>query len=261
MIIGDKDLENRIASARERDLAGSPVSSTIAGSNSVSGILVPDIGPISEAAFPPIAGYAFLSDCESSCLVAPSGAIEWLCLPRPHDPSLFGSILDRTAGSFRFGPPDITVPAHREYVPGTMALATSWQTHQGWLLVHDFLAVGPWEESARADHDRRTPRDFDARHVLVRIATCVHGSVDVELDCEPSFDYGRDDARWSYCDPSHENVETTNSGPVSLHLSGNVHFGIEGRKVRAPAPQRRSVGLRGAVVVLGALGARRADEG
>src|SRR3977135_1375709 len=32
--------------------------------------------------FPPIAHYGFLSDCESCALVAPSGAIEWLCLPR-----------------------------------------------------------------------------------------------------------------------------------------------------------------------------------
>jgi GH15 family glucan-1,4-alpha-glucosidase len=33
--------------------------------------------------FPPIAEYGFLSNCEQSCLVAPNGAVEWLCLPRP----------------------------------------------------------------------------------------------------------------------------------------------------------------------------------
>ena len=31
--------------------------------------------------FPPIADYGFLSDCETCALVAPSGAIEWMCLP------------------------------------------------------------------------------------------------------------------------------------------------------------------------------------
>ena len=31
--------------------------------------------------FPPIADYAFLSDCEATCLVAPSGNVEWMCLP------------------------------------------------------------------------------------------------------------------------------------------------------------------------------------
>ncbi|TMC66474.1 MAG: glycosyl hydrolase family 15, partial [Chloroflexi bacterium] len=56
------------------------------------------------SAFPPIAEYAFLSDCEVTALVAPSGNVEWLCLPRMDGPSVFGAILDRDAGGFRFGP-------------------------------------------------------------------------------------------------------------------------------------------------------------
>ena len=63
--------------------------------------------------FPPIADYAFLSDCEACALVAPNGAVEWLCLPRMDSPSVFGAILDRDAGHFRLGPADVTVPAAR----------------------------------------------------------------------------------------------------------------------------------------------------
>src|SRR5919199_1415313 len=54
--------------------------------------------------FPPIADYAFLSDCHVNALVAPSGNVEWLCLPRPDGPSVFAAMLDRAAGSFRFAP-------------------------------------------------------------------------------------------------------------------------------------------------------------
>ena len=60
--------------------------------------------------FPPIADYAFLSDCEDSCLIAPDGTVEWLCLPRPDSPSVFGALLDRSAGSFRFGPSNTVGP-------------------------------------------------------------------------------------------------------------------------------------------------------
>src|SRR5437899_2043080 len=63
--------------------------------------------------FPPIAEYAFLSDCEVNCLIAPSGRVEWMCLPRPDSPSVFAAMLDRAAGSFRFGPSGVQVRAGR----------------------------------------------------------------------------------------------------------------------------------------------------
>ena len=61
--------------------------------------------------YPPIADYAFLSDCEVTALVAPSGAVEWMCLPKMDGPSVFGAMLDRDAGWFRFGPDDVDVPS------------------------------------------------------------------------------------------------------------------------------------------------------
>jgi GH15 family glucan-1,4-alpha-glucosidase len=196
------------------------------------------LGPPNQEAlatvFPPIADYAFLSDCENSCLVAPTGSIEWFCMPRPHDPSVFGTILDRAAGSFRLAPVDSAVPAHRQYVPGTMVLATTWQTRSGWLIVNDFMAVGPWYRTGdRSDLHRRTPGDFDARHMLVRSATCLHGTVDVLLNCEPSFDYGRADAHWEYTGDTYEQVATNNPEFNRLTLTGDIRFGIEGRAVRA----------------------------
>ena len=68
--------------------------------------------------FPPIADYAFLSNCHTGALVAPDGAIDWLCVPSFDGPSMFGSLLDRVAGYFRFGPFGINHPTARNYEPG-----------------------------------------------------------------------------------------------------------------------------------------------
>src|SRR6187397_1574712 len=104
--------------------------------------------------FPPIADYGFLSDCETCALVAPSGAIEWMCLPRYDGPSVFGALLDRDAGTFRLGP------------AGTMILETSWGTSRGWVIVRDVLLVGPWHDTEeRSTTHRRAPTDYDADHV------------------------------------------------------------------------------------------------
>src|SRR5262245_5171855 len=105
--------------------------------------------------FPPIADYGFLSDCQTSCLVAPDGSVEWLCLPRPDSPSVFGAILDRRAGLFRFGPLNTRVPHQRRYLPGTMVLETTWHTPTGWLVVHDLLVVRPVEDDQRRPDYRR----------------------------------------------------------------------------------------------------------
>jgi GH15 family glucan-1,4-alpha-glucosidase len=76
--------------------------------------------------FPPVADYGFLSDCEVSALVAPSGNVEWMCLPRMDGPSVFAAMLDRGAGRFRLGPAEALVPSGRRYLPGTMVLETTW---------------------------------------------------------------------------------------------------------------------------------------
>jgi GH15 family glucan-1,4-alpha-glucosidase len=187
------------------------------------------------SAFPPIADYAFLSDCETTALVAPNGNVEWLCLPRMDSPSVFGAILDRDAGVFRVGPADVRVPAARRYIPGTMVLETSWETRMGWVIVRDALSVGPWHhETERSHTHRRSPTDHDADHVMVRLIECVQGSVEMKVECEPAFDYGGLAADWSYPGSGYTEALAGSEGmDLELRLMTDLRLGFEGPRARA----------------------------
>jgi GH15 family glucan-1,4-alpha-glucosidase len=191
--------------------------------------------PQSRNAFPAIADYGFLSDCETVALVAPSGNVEWMCLPRVDSPSVFGAILDRDAGSFRLGPSGVSVPASRRYLPGTMVLETSWWTGAGWIIVRDALLIGSWHhEDERSHTHRRAPTDYDADHVLLRTVRCVNGEVEVVLDCEPAFDYGLRRGAWEYTGSNyHEGVVRYEEQGLELRLRTDLRLGFEGPRATA----------------------------
>ena len=121
--------------------------------------------------FAPIANYGFLSNCHTGALVAPDGTVDWLCVPRFDSPSVFGALLDRGAGGFRFAPFGINVPSDRIYEPGTNSLVTSWKTASGWVVVRDALTMGPRRGPDTVTPHTRPPADEDADHTLVRTAS------------------------------------------------------------------------------------------
>ena len=194
--------------------------------------------------FPPIADYAFLSDCHTGALLAPDGSIEWMCVPRFDSASIFGSLLDRRAGAFRVGPYGLVVPLSVRYVPGTMVVETTWLAPSGWLVVRDALTIGPWHFShADESSHTRPPTDSDADHMLIRLIECVQGSVQVEVVCEPIFDCGQCPAGWEmtksdWSAADARGIETTtttspSTAPATLRLHSDLRLGIEGSRARA----------------------------
>ena len=181
--------------------------------------------------FTPIADYAFLSNCHTGALVAPDGTVDWLCVPRFDSPSVFGALLDRGAGGFRFGPFGINVPTGRIYEPGTNSLVTSWKTPTGWVVVRDALTMGPRRGEDTVTPHTRPPADEDADHVLVRTAECIDGRVEIDLVCEPAFDYGRVPGEWTLSADRHR-AEVT--GPEqALQLQTDMLVGIDAGRARA----------------------------
>jgi alpha,alpha-trehalase len=182
--------------------------------------------------FPPIEDYGFLSNCHTGALVAPDGAVGWLCVPCFDAPSVFGTLLDREAGYLRLGPFGINFPASRAYEPGTNVLVTTWQTPNGWAEVRDALTMGPRQGEDEATPHTRPPADDDADHLLVRTVTCIHGQVEMELVCEPVFDYGRTPASWTLVDGSRQLAEASGAGQT-IRLQTDLELGIEANRVRA----------------------------
>ncbi len=181
--------------------------------------------------FPPIADYAFLSDCEDSCLIAPDGSVEWLCLPRPDSASVFGALLDRTAGSFRFGPSNAVVPHHRRYVPGTMVVETTWHTPTGWLVVQDLFVVRKVDGGPRRLEYRRAPTDSAAAGVLLRTARCISGKVEIEVSCVPLFEYGANIGQWAYDGEGYDSLSVhAPDGGLTLSLESSLQLGIAGAR-------------------------------
>ena len=71
--------------------------------------------------------------------------------------------------------------------------------------------------------------------MLLRIVRCVNGEVQVNLDCEPSFDYGRSTARWEYDGPAyHEAVARAEGTTTQLRLTTDMR-----PRLRGPARHRR----------------------
>ena len=184
---------------------------------------------MAESPFPRIGDYGFLSDCHTGALVAPDGAVEWLCLPRFDSPSVFTAILDRSAGSFRFGPTDVSVPLARRYVPGTKIVETTWMTGSGWLVVRDALTVADWREAGTHSHDR-PPSSHEAEQTLLRSAWCIQGEVELEVVCEPRFGYGATAATWSL-DGDGPRTATASGGDPGLRLISDTDLAIDGGRV------------------------------
>ncbi len=163
--------------------------------------------------FPPISEYAMLSDCRTAALVAPDGAVEWLCAPRFDSPSVFARLLDRrSGGAWELTVPDAT-PVERGYVGETLVLRTRWRAPQGSAVGHDFLAVLP-----------RGPEGVVSAGILVRLVHCEQGTVRVRSRVLARPDYGARDPRWE----ARDGVLVEDGSGILLSGHGGAVPGREG---------------------------------
>ena len=175
-------------------------------------------------AYLPIEQYGVIGDLHTAALVGRNGSIDWLCLPRFDSPSVFGAILDdRIGGRFRINATG-SVTNRQLYVPDTNVLVTRMVTGTGVAELYDCM---PIESDVHGDRARR--------HDLLRVIHGVRGTVELELVCQPAFDYAR--TGHTVREVPHGCVFTADADvegkPARLSLLASVPLTIEGGTARA----------------------------
>jgi GH15 family glucan-1,4-alpha-glucosidase len=136
----------------------------------------------------PIAAYALIGDCRSAALVGADGSIDWLCLPRFDDPSIFGRILDARRGGHWQVCPVGEYRVVQRYSDRSNILETIFTTAGGTAVVTDFMPID-WETVEKHARPHREPR-------LVRIVECLTGTIVLRHQFKAAPDYAADASRF-----------------------------------------------------------------
>ncbi|MEV4754346.1 glycoside hydrolase family 15 protein [Micromonospora sp. NPDC049559] len=166
-----------------------------------------------------ISDYGMLADGRTGALVGRNGSVDWWCPGRFDAPSVFGRLLDQSAGHWLIGP---VAPAgvERAYLPDTLVLRTVFTTPDGSVALTDALALEP---GAR-EHDI----GLHSPGILLRMVEGLSGHVRMRLEYAPRFAYGRVRAYQSEL----EGVVVAKAGGAMLALSGSVPLHVVDDDIR-----------------------------
>lgn len=127
-----------------------------------------------------IQDYGIIGDMHTCALVGTDGSIDFCCWPTFDSPSLFGRVLDTTAGGcghWSVRPTVDDAVVKQSYVPSTNILQTKWINQEGVVSLKDFFVI-------------RKPGD-DRGPTLVRRLECIRGHMDIEIEVAPAPNYAQ----------------------------------------------------------------------
>ncbi len=155
-------------------------------------------------AYKPIADYGLIGNMYTAALVGNDGSIDWYCLPHFDSPSVFAAILDEGKGGYCKIAPSEASNRQQFYYPETNVLITRFLHPDGVGEITDFMPV------RGEDEGKGKPL-----HSIIRLLSCVRGSIHFRLECYPAFDYARRE----------HHVEVDGRGAV--FRSGNEVLGLK----------------------------------
>ena len=131
-----------------------------------------------ESEYPPIAEYAYISDCHSMALVGTSGSIDWCVMPRVDAYSVFGRLLDWNKGGYCLICPDLeSYEVSRKYLKNSLVLETIFTAGERKFKVYDCFTM----------HEGGREEPFNQ---IIRIMEGSKGDMPVRISLKPRFDYG-----------------------------------------------------------------------
>jgi GH15 family glucan-1,4-alpha-glucosidase len=171
-----------------------------------------------DGGYKPLEEYGIIGNLETCALVGTDGAIDWCCLPQFDSSSVFGAILDPdTGGRFAIHPTE-PYESHQQYMNRTNVLQTTFETDSGTVTVTDFMPVLEGDT-----------QDEPGVRALYRKVTCTEGSVEMETEFAPRFDYARSETT---VEPVTDGVFATGENR-HLYLGGADDFETDGNEAHA----------------------------
>ncbi|KAF4985755.1 hypothetical protein FGRMN_11107 [Fusarium graminum] len=147
----------------------------------------------------PIEDYGMIGNMRTCALVGIDGSIDYMCWPDFDSPSVFCRLLDKDKGGHFFisPPPDVSCTTKQQYLPSSCILQTRSIHEDGVVDVVDFfprpkstqvttrgIKLNAWREATKVQDE--------LKKWLVRRVECIRGSMNLDIELFPSFNYGKD---------------------------------------------------------------------
>ncbi|RAL66274.1 hypothetical protein DID88_005945 [Monilinia fructigena] len=214
---------------------------------------VPSIAQTSrrhDTGYLPIENYGLIGNMRTCALVGIDGSIDFMCWPDFDSPSIFGRLLDKDKGGhFSITPAQgVTFNTKQQYLPSSNILQTRYIHEEGVVDLIDFFP--------RPNHSHVATKSFmpfrettkvqgELKKWLVRRVECIRGSVDLDVEIFPAFNYARDEHDLEILMPEHppgaleSKTVTFASKDMKLQLDVTIDRGEENSESCPPLIFRR----------------------
>ncbi|KAI1065447.1 hypothetical protein LB507_000385 [Fusarium sp. FIESC RH6] len=163
----------------------------------------------------PIEDYGMIGNMHTCALVGIDGSIDYMCWPDFDSPSVFCRLLDKNKGGHFFisPPPNVNCTTKQQYLPSSCILQTRSIHEDGVVDVVDFF---PRPKSTQITtkgvklnaYREATKVQDELKKWLVRRVECIRGSMNLDIEIFPSFNYGRDEHETTLFQAHHSTTDT-----------------------------------------------------